>query len=186
MFVEAVCIAAGKSEPVGDRDMRLWLRRNCDSLLRNWRCPPGTADDGTIDRAALRAWVDEARQLLAEYDCTDIGDYRLGELLSGSPLGADGIWPAEPVRDIAEDLSASKKFERGLIFGKLGSRGITWRGMYDGGNQEAALADQFSLWAEQLEDHWPRTGRVLRQLAYYNKKDARDGDALAEERADEG
>jgi hypothetical protein len=81
---------------------------------------------------------------------------------------------------------ASKNFENGLITGKFNSRGVTWRGVYDGGKQEAMLANQFRSWAEQVEDRWHRTGQMLRELADRYAEDARREDASAEKRADEG
>ena len=103
------------------------------------------------DDTVLRPWVNEARRLFAQHGYSDIGDVYLGELLAGKPPGSDGIWPAEPVRDITED-PANTNFEKGLIAGKFYSRGTTWRGVYDGGRQEPALAHQFRSWAEQVED----------------------------------
>ena len=187
LFVEAVHIASDhEQEVVGDANsLTSTRRRNCDLLLRNWRRPPGTSNDGTIDSTVLRSWVDEARRLFAQHGCSDIGDVYLGKLLSGSPPGSDGIWPAEPVRDITEDL-ANKNFENGLIAGKFYSRGATSRGVFDGGRQEAALAHQFRSWAEQVEDRWRRTGQMLWGLADWYAEDARREDASAAKRADEG
>jgi len=42
---------------------------------------------------------------------------------SGSPPGADGIWPAEAIRDFLEDLE-SESLEQGLEI----SRGVTSHG----------------------------------------------------------
>ncbi len=190
LFVEAVCaIFRGKYQPTQETEevdtATSWRAGNCYSLLRGWRRLPGTADDGTIDAATLRAWVAEARRLLAEQDRAEGGDVCLGELLSGSPLGADGAWLAEPVRAIVQDLE-SKDLESGLITGKFNSRGVTTRGAFDGGKQEVMLAVQFRVWAEQVEDRWPRTGRMLRDLADGYARDARREDALAERHADDG
>ncbi len=191
LFVEAGMCSLPRHVPSPlSRPRRLMPPRRdgralCYSLLRGWRRLPGTADDGTIDAATLRAWVAEARRLLAEQDRAEVGDVCLGELLSGSPLGADGAWPAEPVRAIVQDLE-SKDLESGLITGKFNSRGVTTRGAFDGGKQEVMLAVQFRVWAEQVEDRWPRTGRMLRDLADGYARDARREDALAERHADDG
>ncbi len=189
LFVEAVCARfRGEREPASDveADASASSRaRNCFLLLRGWRLPPGTANDGSINQTVLRAWIDEARRMFAESDRAEIGDVYIGELLSGSPVGQDGVWPAEPIRDIIEGL-ASPKLGKGLSIGKRNSRGVTMRGVYDGGKQELSLSDQFRSWAEQVEDRWPRTGRILREIADDYARQAGWHDMEADELADEG
>jgi hypothetical protein len=187
MFVEAVYIASGREQEMNMEDSNTIspLRRNCILLLDTWKRPPGVAGDGTIDEAVLRLWVDEARRLFIERDCADIGDRCIGRLLSSSSLGADGVWPPEPVRDMIRDF-ASKDLENGLVAGKFYSQGVTSRGVYDGGKREMMLANQCSSWSEQVEDQWPSTGRILRELADWYTEDARREDASAEKRADGG
>jgi hypothetical protein len=68
-------------------------------LLRLWNRIPGTGDDGTIDGETLKTWIKEARSLAKAAGREDIGDSRIGDMLSASPMGADGNWPAEPVRE---------------------------------------------------------------------------------------
>ncbi|WP_157506324.1 hypothetical protein [Ktedonobacter racemifer] len=185
LFVEAVLIASGKETAMNEADSTAKVqRRSCYLLLHSWRGVPGVADNNIMDGAVLRTWVNEVRRLFAEHDCIVIGDEYLGRLLSGSPPGIDGIWPAEPIRDLLEDLAVNKDIENGLLTGKFYSRGVTWRGVYDGGKQEAVLANQFNLWAEQVEDRWPRTGEVLRILGDGYARDARQADVSAERRAD--
>lgn len=189
LFVEAVCsVCRGEHEPPSDAkpDPEVSRRaRTCYALLRGWRRLPGTAEGEVVNGAALRAWVDAARRLLAERDRPEVGDIFIGELLSGSPPGADGVWPAEPVRDLLEDL-ANARIERAMATGKFNSRGVSMRGMYAGGTQEAALAKQFGTWAAQVQDGWPRTARVLRELADDYARGARREDSRAEGLADEG
>ena len=187
MFVEAVYLASGRERGMGVDTVEAIspLRRNCSLLLNTWHRPPGVAEDGSIDKTVLRFWVDEARRLFAERDCADIGDRCLGRLLSGSPPDADGVWPAEPIRDMIRDF-ASRHLEIGLTSGKFCSQGVTWRGVYDGGKQEMALATQCRSWAEQVEDQWPDTRRILRDLADWYAEIARREDALAQKRADGG
>jgi hypothetical protein len=74
------------------------------TVIREWHTPPGVRPDGTVDADALRGWVTEARRLLAESGRTTIGDVVIGKVLAYFPSEADGLWPAEPVRDLAADL----------------------------------------------------------------------------------
>lgn len=188
-FVEAVCAAfraRGEAPAEGEPDQTaVWRARVASDLIRNWRVLPGTAEDGTLDGIMLRNWVEVARQLLTAENRVEIGEIRIGELLSSSPTGEDGAWPSEPVREIIETW-ASENLERGINMGKVNSRDVTTRGPYDGGGLERAEVAQFTAWASQIEDRWPRTGRVLRHLADSYERDARMMDAMADERAMEG
>ena len=117
--------------------------------------------------------------MLAERDRADIGDEQIGQVLSGSPPGTDGAWPAEPVRELIEDIG-SRELETGLHIGMTNSRGVTSRGIYDGGQQERELAARYRDWAKITASQWPRTSRVLRGLADDYERDARRMDLEAE------
>jgi len=155
------------------------------TIIREWHTPPGVRPDGTVDADALRDWVTEARRLLAESGRTTVGDLVIGEVLAYVPPDADGLWPAEPVRDLAEDLS-SPKLEEGLHTGRFNSRGITFRSPADGGDQERALAAQHRAWADRVSDRWPRTGALLRQIADHYEEWARREDDQSERFGDDG
>lgn len=155
------------------------------TVIKSWHTPPGVRRDGTADAAALRHWVTEARRLLAESGRATVGDRVIGEVLAYFPPDADGLWPAEPVRDLIEDLGAPK-FEQGLDIGKFNSRGITTRNPADGGAQERALAAQHREWAGRVADRWPRTGALLRQIADSYDEWARREDDQSEHFGDDG
>jgi hypothetical protein len=154
-------------------------------VIREWRTPPGVNPDGTVDAEALRAWVTEARRLLAESGHTVVGDLAIGEVLAHFPPDADGVWPAEPVRDLVRDLK-SPKFEEGLYTGRFNSRGMAFRSLDDGGAQERALAEQHRDWAKRVSDRWPRTGALLRQIADHYEEWARREDDQSERFRDDG
>ena len=156
------------------------IAQNAWSVLHAWRLR--LDEPGGIDSQDLHSWVERARPELAARDRADIGDHQIGQTLSGSPPGADGIWPAEAVRELIEDL-ASTNLESGLAIGVLNSRGTTTRGVYDGGAQEWSLAAQYRTWGEAVVNRWPRTARVLMQLADDYERQARREDLEAHARA---
>jgi hypothetical protein len=186
-FVELVTrVYRGKSQRRRNLDEHeTALAHRAWEVLDSWRIPPGQRDDGTIDAEVLQAWVRQARLLLADADRADIGDEQIGQLLSGSLPGADGAWPAEAVRDLIETLG-SKELESGLHVGRMNARGVTSRGPYDGGDQERSLTKTYRQWATDMKARWPRTARVLQQLADTYERDARRHDAEAELDASEG
>jgi hypothetical protein len=152
----------------------LALARISYDVLREWRSLPGTQTDGTVDAAYLASWVREAREHLVRVDRVDMGDKCIVQLLSGASKGADGIWPTEAVRDIVESLN-SDHLRDGLEIGKLNARGVTTRGMLDGGVQEVVLASQYEQNAKKIATRWPTVARVLRNLSnHYRESAARE------------
>jgi hypothetical protein len=152
-------------------------------VLQHWRTLPGRREDGTVDAEHLQRWVRDARLAFAEIDRADIGDEQIGLVLAASPPGNDAIWPAEPVRDILETIG-SPSIETGVHVGAVNDRGMTGRGVYEGGEQERALAARYRNWARQAAGSWPRTARVLRGLAETYERQAQQEDARAEITAD--
>jgi hypothetical protein len=61
-------------------------------------------------------------------------------------------------------------------------RGVTMRGMLDGGDQERALAAEYKEQAERFVDRWPRAAAMLRDLAETYEGQARQYDQDAERR----
>lgn len=182
LFVELVSrVFRGKNEPREERsedDARVVLARHSWHVLNAWRRVPGADENGKIDAGHLRAWVRQVRLMLEERDRVDIGDQQIGQLLSGSTPGRDGAWPAEPVRDVIEEIGSSD-LDTGLRIGRYNARGVTSRGPYAGGDQERDLSEQYAGWASQVKDKWPRTARVLKQLADEYEREARLEDARA-------
>jgi len=70
--------------------------------------------------------------------------------------------------------------EKQLAITRTNQRGVTVRGVYDGGAQERTLAEKYRGWANQGRDRWPRTGKMLGQIAASCDADARREDESAE------
>ena len=149
-------------------------------VLRSCRRCPGVTADGQVDATALLSWINDARAQLQAVDRATIGDQQIGELLSHSPAAADGSPLHEAVRDVLEELR-SDDVERGIEIGIYNARGVTSRGVMDGGAQEWALAKIYRGHSEAARD-WPRTRKVLTRLTESYEADARGQDAEAERR----
>lgn len=152
-------------------------------VLNGWTGFPGRTEDGSIDPSAMTEWVRAARLELSEADRSDIGDELIGQAFAHSPQGADGFWPAEPVRNLIETIG-SHELESGVLIGRLNSRGVTSRDAYDGGQQERDLAKQYREWSVALRAKWPRTARILRDISGSYERDAHREDVRAELDAD--
>lgn len=150
-------------------------------LLELWNQIPGQRDDSTIDGEALEVWIKEARVLAKEAGRQDIADSKIGQMLSASPEGMDGNWPAEPVRD-ALDLFRSKPMLEGFRVGKANRRGMTTRMPGDGGDLERKEAAKYRSWAKAIVFDHPYTAKALNELADDYEWQAKREDEDAERR----
>ena len=149
------------------------------NVLWKLRLLPGLMEDGSVDVEALSTWVNEARRMCRERDREDIGDQQIGQMLANAPVGEDGIWPCVPVRDLLDDL-ASRHIGIGFTTGRTNLRGVTSRGVFEGGGQERSLVDKYRQDAAKVGARWPFTAQLLRQLAANYEVEARREDQHAD------
>jgi hypothetical protein len=148
-------------------------------LLNGWHVLPGLQSDGSIDGTTLTSWIVRARDLAAKSGRGTMGDQEIGRMLSSSPKGSDEMWPHEAVRAVIDGLN-NRDVNVGLILGVYNSRGATMRGLTDGGAQERSLVEKYRGYARSVRDQWPRTARLLEQIAEGFERDARHEDIEAE------
>ena len=142
---------------------------------------PGRTEQGVVDYEALTIWVNEARRLCTERGRGEIGDDMIGQLLSRAPVGDDGIWPCEPVRELLEQIN-SQNMGNGFAVGTHNLRGVTSRSVFDGGTQERTLSGEFRRPANGIGARWPTTAGLLRRIAESYEREAQWHDRDAEER----
>ena len=162
-------------------ESRSLYKKRCWSVLYNWKHLPGLHDDGNIDGSHLADWIDRVRTRLSVDGSERDYDGQIGEILASSPEGKDGMWPAEEVRDILESRG-NPQLEAGLLRGRVNRRGVTSRGLFDGGLQEAALAQSYREHARRMNARWPRTAAILSRLAQDYECEALREDIEAERR----
>lgn len=172
-------------EPVAepeDKAQREAIAQNAYRLLMEWRNIPGQRSDGTVDAATLEAWVTDARAKLRVSGHLEVGDSRIGHVLAHGPADVDGSLPGLAVRNLLEKLESANHLEHGLMIELRNSRGVTTRGLLDGGDQERTLAATYSKQAEAFADRWPRTAALLRKVVESYEQEARVMDEEAERR----
>jgi len=116
------------------------------------RIPGVYEETEELARKKLTDWIAVVRRRCFELDRAEIADICLGKLLACAPVGKDGVWPNEVVRDVMEGLQ-SEEISRGAHTGLYNSRGPHWRG--EGGSQERELAEKYRNWAETLSFSHP-------------------------------
>lgn len=151
------------------------------SLLESWTGIPGQKANGTIDPVDLDNWIAAARDLCQANGRLEVCDTTIGEQLSYAPADTDGTWPCLPVRDVLETVTTDEIL-RGFNRGVHNQRGVTSRGMKDGGEQERALVKNYLAYAEKCKVLWPRAALALRRIAEGYEADAKWQDEHAEAR----
>ena len=157
-------------EPLTDPEQRREFASRAFFVLRSWRRCPTTGPDLKPDPAALRAWVEQARAALAQDDRLGPGDSEIGQALAWAAPDDDGTSPPWAVRDLLEEIR-SDRLDRGLEMGIYNRRGVTSRGVFEGGNKEGGLAAGYREAADAAVGS-PRTAKLLRRLADSYERDA--------------
>lgn len=120
-------------------------------------------DAQEFDKDRLPKWIATVRKSCAELSRPEVGDINLGKLLSHSPVGTDGVWPSERVRQVMEEIQSDDMMS-GAHTGIYNSRGVVWRG--EGGDQERELAAKYRKWGEALQFTHPFvSSHLLMKLA---------------------
>lgn len=146
-------------------------------LIESMRRIPGWGEDGAIDKKKLLSWLQAVRAASGEIDRLEICDIKLGGLFAHAPIGTDGIWPCEPVRDVIDDLNSREVFD-GARTGIYNLRGVHWRG--EGGAQERELAAKYCAWGDALRYTHPHlSSSLLTAIAQVYEKEAEREDAEA-------
>ncbi len=170
LFVQVLALAFKRSDDrqdppewrIQNDEQRQALALAADTLLDRIRRIPGTDDNGTINAADIKTWVTETRALCLELGRAAIGDQKIGQVLSAAPVGADGVWPCEPVRDVLEDV-ASREIAIGMGVAVYNARGM--HGIWEEAADERDLAAKYRAWARKLAFGHPYVATLVEEIA---------------------
>ena len=85
------------------------------------------------------------------------------------------------IRRFGGDSIQSEELENGLQVERFNMRGVHGKQIFEGGEQERALADENARWAN-IAAAWPRTSALLRAIANTWRLDAEREDTEAAQR----
>jgi addiction module HigA family antidote len=146
-------------------------------LLEALQRIPGHDQFDELKADRLARWISSVRQRCTELSRAEIGDLCIGKLLAHAPVGQDGVWPCEPVRQVMEEIEAESMMQ-GARTGAYNSRGAHWRG--EGGDQERELAHKYRKWGEALRLTHPYvSAKLLMELAKTYEHEANREDTEA-------
>lgn len=148
------------SDTQSDEERSRW--RQAYKLLSHFSTVPGFTGPAP-EQEHLDAWVDAVRALGIAHDRKDVTEIVVGNVLAHAPADdLDEVWPHRFVRDLLE--KSPGKVARGIMTERVNMRGVTVRGMLEGGGQERDLAAGLRRDAEAVQ-RWPNTAAMLRAMA---------------------
>jgi hypothetical protein len=150
------------------------------ALLESFRTPPGFKE-GEMDWTALEEWVGSARSLLLQSDRQAVGEQEIGKLLFHCIKISPASFPPPRLNALLEKWR-SKDIESGISIECFNDRGITSRGVLDGGVQERDLEKAWRAYAAAVAPRWPRSRSMCLRIAEYWRRQAQaeDEDAKKE------
>ena len=144
----------------------------CFYLMQTWSLAPGMQEDGTIiDGGKLLRWIEVARARLAELDRIGAGDKQIGAMLGRISLeGKNGIWPTEAIRNVLEEVK-SEDMMTGILIGECNMRGAR---IVSGWQEQLDSAEKYETEAQQMDNKWPETAKLLKKIAADYRADAQN------------
>ncbi len=127
-------------------------------LIESIKRVPGHDSQGELNAKELAIWISTVRRMASDLSRTKITDHCIGKILSHAPIGRDGVWPCEPVRDVLE-AAQSEEIMHAMRVGAYNSRGVHAR--IEGGDQERALAAKYRRWVVALQSTHPYVAAEL-------------------------
>jgi hypothetical protein len=167
-----------RTEPTAEAQARAQVAY---TLLESMDQIPGQHEGQRLHEAALLQWIHAARNKAEVRDRSAIADQQIGHLLAHAPADPDDHgWPHRVVRNVIQHLAA-EHIDHGLGVERYNMRGVYNKALYEGGDQERALAGQYRGWADISRTQWPRMARVLETIAKGWEAEACREDAKAEQ-----
>jgi hypothetical protein len=187
LFVQAVAFAYKRGDDgedpeelrATDPEQLRYRAQAAYKILERLSRIPGRNHHDELDAQEIKKWVARVRAACKDLAREKICENALGKLFSTAPVGEDGIWPCEPVRDALEEI-ATETLSRTVKTGLYNARGV--RG--EGGGEERQLAGKYETWARALEFTHPRVSRILMMLVetYQHEANWEDTEAVVRKR----
>lgn len=145
-------------------------------ILHDFDAMPGLKDSGNEAEQKLATWIEEALACAEGVSRRILATQKIGDALARAPIAHGEAWPPEHVCNVMERFW-SDDLGKGFSCGarnKLGARFV------GDGEPDAALSEQYRLWADSRQITHPHVSSILRCLSVDFANDAerhkRDGE----------
>jgi hypothetical protein len=172
--IEVISPEGEDRDAVGER-----IAENAWKLLDSWHQIPGGTEMGLLDFDLLKAWIERVVELSISKGFHAITLCIIGQVLSYSPSEEDGQWPCITICRILEEFK-DETIHRNFLIGVHNQRGVTCRGVFEGGRQERVLAAKYRDHSHRIQDRYPRVSDLLLEIADSYESDAKREDDYAE------
>lgn len=132
------------------------ITQNAYRLLLEWRTPPGSRGDGSVDGTALKDWVAKVKANCEESGHLVVALQRIGHVLRYYPPDPEGLWIHHSIAEVlnAKDASEIRKGFEVELFNSRGAHAVDPQG-----GPERELAKLYRKQAEEVElGGYPRFG----------------------------
>lgn len=156
LFAEIISLTYKKDDGSYDESIDTEKKRVFFSMERDIKFCPGE-ENGFINKDVLDRWVSEFKSCL-DYQQQKSRFYdKLGKLFACSPIGSDGIFPHEAIRDKIEEIGNEElmnSFACAIIYGR-GVHNVT------GGKDEYKLGEKYAEISRKLSVRYPKTAKIF-------------------------
>jgi hypothetical protein len=161
--------ASSSINPEGEEEED-FIRTNAWQLLREWKTPPGTQQDGTFSEESFSCWLQKVKEACVESGYLEEALDHIGEVLIHAPQDPGGLWIHSAIASALNDPDAVE-MRNGYWRGTYYARGIHW--IDPTGEPERELAKTFHSKAVDVEAAgFQRLATTMRDLAEDYNRDA--------------
>lgn len=131
-------------------------------------CPCVEDDGSSINSDTLKEWVDLYFSLAEEQKQLEISHSILGKLFANAPIGTDGIFPHEAVRNMIEK-NFSERLSNGFEVEIMNKRGVY---SASAGRAELKLSEEYARYADSMKILCPQTAQILYSISNHYLKES--------------
>ena len=137
------------------------------ALLHNAEFCPAISD-GKVDKVTLFNWITEFKELLEQQNQLGLFTYLLGRIFAYSPIGEDGYYPHEAIRDAIQQYG-DESLENEYVISVFNRRGVF---SPTGGGAEQELANKYKKNADAVRLKYCKVASIYDKLYESYLRDA--------------
>lgn len=148
---------------------------NIFKLEREIEFCPGE-ENGVVNKDILNDWILQFKNHLKNQGQAYLFYRKLGKLLANSPIGSDGFFPHEYVREKIEEIGNDELIEA-FAYSIINGRGVY---TVTGGKEELKLSQKYNELSKNLIIRYPITSKIFTFLSDHYLRESKEERELAE------